>query len=191
MVAGALAALVMITSVGGGSRHSLTVVAADAARARSAAARSLGPPGSVADQGKAGVPVHDLIARAIAADRRQEARKAAERRADQQAVTPPAPAPTPVPPAPATTGAGAFSFAGLESLWASAGGPSWAGAQAASIALCESGGNPRAYNPSGASGLWQILGQVVPGDIFDPLVNAENAVAKFRASGDTFAQWAC
>jgi len=90
-----------------------------------------------------------------------------------------------------TTAAGHFSFTALEALWERAGGPSWAASQAASIAECESGGNPRAYNPSGASGLWQILGQPVPGNIFDPLVNAENAVAKFRASGDTFAQWVC
>jgi hypothetical protein len=30
-----------------------------------------------------------------------------------------------------------------------------------------------------------------PGDIYDPMVNAENAVSKFEASGDTFAQWVC
>jgi hypothetical protein len=87
--------------------------------------------------------------------------------------------------------AGVYSFAALEQLWVAAGGPSWAAASAASIAECESGGRPNAYNPSGASGLWQILGQVVPGWIFDPMVNAENAVAKFTASGDTFAQWVC
>ena len=94
------------------------------------------------------------------------------------------------PPAP-PPGAGIYSYGQLESLWVSAGGPSWAEASAATIAECESGGNPRAYNPSGASGLWQILGQVVAGNIFDPMVNALNAVAKFRASGDTFAQWVC
>lgn len=194
MVTGAVAALVMIMSAGGGARHSLTVTAADAARSRSATAWALGPAGSAAGQVKAEVPVHDLIARAIAADRRKDAREAAaERRAERQAVAAPAPTPTPtpVPVAPPATSAGDFSFGALESLWASAGGPSWAASQAASIALCESGGNPQAYNPSGASGLWQILGQVVPGNIFDPMVNAENAVAKFRASGDTFAQWVC
>jgi len=92
---------------------------------------------------------------------------------------------------PPPSGGGIYSYSQLESLWVSAGGPSWAQASAATIAECESGGNPRAYNPSGASGLWQILGQVVPGDIFDPMVNAENAVSKFKASGDTFAQWVC
>lgn len=90
-----------------------------------------------------------------------------------------------------TGGNGIFSYTALENLWVSAGGPAWAEAQAAQIAECESGGKPWAYNPSGASGLWQILGQVVPGYIFNPYVNALNAVSKFKASGDTFAQWVC
>ncbi len=76
-------------------------------------------------------------------------------------------------------------------LWLEAGGPAWAESHAVEIASCESGFNPRAYNPSGATGLWQILGSVVPGDLTNPSVNAANAVAKFRASGDTFAQWVC
>lgn len=53
----------------------------------------------------------------------------------------------------------------------------------AAIALAESGGNPSAHNPSGASGLWQILGQIVPGNIFNPFVNARNAGAKLRSQG--------
>src|SRR5580765_1586378 len=81
--------------------------------------------------------------------------------------------------------AGHYSFAGLEALWISAGGPAWAAAHAASIAECESGGNVNAYNPSGATGLWQILGAVRGGDLRNPYVNAANAVAKFKASGDT------
>jgi len=87
--------------------------------------------------------------------------------------------------------AGHYSYAGLEQLWISAGGPSWAAAHAASIAECESGGNTTAYNPSGATGLWQILGQVVGGNLDNPYTNALNAVSKFKASGDTFAQWVC
>jgi hypothetical protein len=79
----------------------------------------------------------------------------------------------------------------MESLWESAGGPSWAAAHAATIAECESGGNPDAYNPSGATGIWQILGSVVGGNLDNPYDNALNAVAKFKASGDTFAQWVC
>lgn len=88
-------------------------------------------------------------------------------------------------------GGGTLSYGGLESLWESAGGPAWAASHAAEIAECESGGRQYAYNPSGASGYWQILGEVVPGYVFNPMVNAENAVAKFKASGDTFAQWVC
>ncbi len=84
-----------------------------------------------------------------------------------------------------------YSYAGLEALWISAGGPSWAAAHAASIAECESGGNVYAHNPSGATGLWQILGSVVGGNLYNPYANAANAVAKFKASGDTFAQWVC
>lgn len=91
----------------------------------------------------------------------------------------------------AYTGSGTYSYGALESLWESAGGPAWAAPHAAEIAECESSGNPRAYNPSGATGLFQILGSVVPGNLYDPFVNALNAVSKFRASGDTFAQWVC
>jgi hypothetical protein len=98
---------------------------------------------------------------------------------------------TPVPVTAAAPVSGIYSYSALESLWVSAGGPASAEAQAAQIAICESGGNPQAYNPSGATGLFQILGQVVPGNLYDPMVNALNAVSKFHASGDTFAQWVC
>lgn len=85
---------------------------------------------------------------------------------------------------------GTFSFSGLESLWEEAGGPAWAAPEMATIAQqCESGGNPGAYNPDGASGLWQILGLPFPGDPFNPQVNAEMAVAKFRDAGDSYAPW--
>jgi hypothetical protein len=87
--------------------------------------------------------------------------------------------------------AGTYSFAGLESLWVSAGGPGWAESAAAAVAECESGGRADAYNPSGATGLWQILGAVVGGNLDNPYTNALNAVSKFRASGDTWAQWVC
>ncbi len=86
---------------------------------------------------------------------------------------------------------GRYTYAGLEALWVAAGGPAWAASAAAAVAMCESGGNPNAYNGSGASGLFQILGQVVPGNIFNPYVNALNAVSKFKASGETWAQWVC
>jgi hypothetical protein len=81
----------------------------------------------------------------------------------------------------------------MSMLWLCAGGPSWAVSHALRIAMCESGWNTFAHNPSGATGLWQILGQVTAfgGSLRDAHVNALNAVAKFRASGDTFAQWVC
>lgn len=89
------------------------------------------------------------------------------------------------------SGGGNLSYSGLETLWESAGGPGWAASSAAAVAECESGGRQNAYNPSGASGYWQILGEVVPGNVFDPMTNARNAVSKFEASGDTWAQWVC
>jgi hypothetical protein len=84
-----------------------------------------------------------------------------------------------------------YSFAGLEGLWAGAGGPAWAEYRAARIAECESGGYTYAHNPSGASGLWQILGLPFAGDPYNPYTNALMAVAKFRAAGDTFRPWVC
>jgi Transglycosylase SLT domain len=87
--------------------------------------------------------------------------------------------------------AGDYTYSQLEQLWVSAGGPAWAETSAATVAECESGGNPNAYNPSGATGLWQILGSVVPGNLYNPTINALNAVSKFTASGNTFAQWVC
>jgi hypothetical protein len=77
------------------------------------------------------------------------------------------------------------------SLWLEAGGPSWAEYAAEQVSYCESGWNTRAYNPSGATGLFQILGAVLPGDLWDGLTNARNAVSKFEASGDTWSQWVC
>ena len=86
-------------------------------------------------------------------------------------------------------GLGRAGLRWLENLWMSAGGPGGGTAHvAAAIALAESGGSPIAYNASGASGLWQILGQVVPGNIFNPFINAENAVKKYRDAGG-FSPW--
>lgn len=97
--------------------------------------------------------------------------------------------------APANTyvsvGAGVLSFTQIEQLWVSAGGPAWAEYAAGKIGECESGGRTNAYNPSGATGVFQILGAVIPGNLNDPFINAENAVAKFKASGGTWAQWVC
>jgi hypothetical protein len=56
----------------------------------------------------------------------------------------------------------------------------------AAIAMAESGGRSDAYNSSGASGIWQILGAVNPadqGDLFNPIVNAREAVLKYKTQG--------
>jgi hypothetical protein len=84
-----------------------------------------------------------------------------------------------------------LTFHQIEDLWVYVGGPGWAEVQAANVAECESGGNVLAWNPSGATGVFQILGAVLPGNLDDPVVNARNAVSKFHASGDTWAQWVC
>jgi hypothetical protein len=74
----------------------------------------------------------------------------------------------------------------LEALWVKAGGKKALASTMAAIALAESGGNPNARNPEGpehAEGLWQIKGQIVKGNPFDPEVSAANAVAKYNSQG--------
>jgi hypothetical protein len=85
-----------------------------------------------------------------------------------------------------------YSYAQLEGLWINAGGPKNLAPTAAAIAEAESGGNSDARNPSGASGLWQILGNPFPGNPFDPATNARMAVAKWREApdgGQNFSPW--
>jgi hypothetical protein len=79
----------------------------------------------------------------------------------------------------------------VEALWEDEGGPAGDAVEAADIAYCESGWNRFAYNPSGATGIWQILGAVAPGNLTDPYVNARNAVVKFDNAGHSFAPWVC
>lgn len=79
-----------------------------------------------------------------------------------------------------------YSYAQLEGLWIAQGGSKALAPVMAAIALAESGGNPDAENPSGATGLWQILGAVYPRDaqaLKDPQVNAREAVAKYKTQG--------
>lgn len=76
-----------------------------------------------------------------------------------------------------------YSYAQLEGLWVNAGGPKNLAPTMAAIAEAESGGNSDARNPSGASGLWQILGNPFPGNPFDPATNARMAVAKYKSQG--------
>src|SRR6202044_1982151 len=80
----------------------------------------------------------------------------------------------------------AYGKAQLEALWLKAGGAKSVAPTMAAIALAESDGNPSSINPEGpqhAEGLWQIKGQLVPGNILNPEVNAANAVAKYRSQG--------
>jgi hypothetical protein len=83
-----------------------------------------------------------------------------------------------------------WGFADLEALWEQAGGSKALAPVMAAIALAESEGDQNARNPSGASGLWQILlpanAGYVPGgagNVFNPLANAKAAVAIEKAQG--------
>jgi phage-related protein len=80
-------------------------------------------------------------------------------------------------------GGGVYSKSDLAALWKRANGGLGDANLMAAIALAESGGDPRAHNPSGASGLWQILGKPFPGDAFDPATNARMAGAKLSSQG--------
>ena len=84
-----------------------------------------------------------------------------------------------------------YTFAQLEELWIQAGGSRALAPLMAGVAEVESGGNPNAYNASGASGLWQIEiplhSGLVPGggaNVFNP---ADNAKAAVTLSGNTIA----
>jgi len=81
---------------------------------------------------------------------------------------------------------GDYTYSQLEELWENAGGSAALAPVMAAIAMAESSGNPNAYNASGASGLWQILGAVNPSDqsqLFNPIVNAKEAVLKYQTQG--------
>jgi hypothetical protein len=79
-----------------------------------------------------------------------------------------------------------YTYSQLEELWINAGGSSALAPVMAAIAEAESSGVSDAYNSSGASGLWQILGAVNPADqdqLFNPIVNAREAVLKYQSQG--------
>lgn len=83
-----------------------------------------------------------------------------------------------------------YTYSQLESLWIQAGGSPALAPLMAAIGMAESDGDPTAQNPSGASGLWQILMPVnagyVPGgqpNVFNPQDNAKAAVAIYNAQG--------
>lgn len=79
-----------------------------------------------------------------------------------------------------------FTYAQLEGLWIDAGGAKALAPLMAAIATAESGGNSLAKNPSGATGVWQILGAVDPSDqsqLTNPQINAKEAVLKYKSQG--------
>jgi hypothetical protein len=78
---------------------------------------------------------------------------------------------------------GAYSVAGMARLWQQVGGAAGVAHLMGAIGMAESGGDPRAHNPSGASGLWQILGLPFPGNPFIPATNARMALSKYRSQG--------
>ena len=86
----------------------------------------------------------------------------------------------------------AYTRADLERLWVSAGGSAADAETMAAIALAESKGVATAHNPSGASGLWQIMlpenASYVPGgpkNVYSPAANARAAVAILAKQGLT------
>jgi hypothetical protein len=79
-----------------------------------------------------------------------------------------------------------YTYAQLEGLWINAGGPKALAPVMAAIAEAESGGCSTAYNASGATGLWQILGAVDPSDqskLTNPSINAKEALLKYKDQG--------
>lgn len=89
------------------------------------------------------------------------------------------------------TKSAAYNKGELEALWIHAGGPKAEAQTAAAIALAESDGITTAVNPEGpehAEGLWQIKGQLIPGNPLNPEVSAANAVAKWR-NAKGFSPW--
>lgn len=101
------------------------------------------------------------------------------------------------PPSGNCTGAGGrigtkYTYAQLEGLWINAGGSTADAPIMAAIAMAESAGCSAAFNPSGASGLWQVEcpvnSQYIPGgcgNAFNAQDNAKAAVAIRKAQGLT------
>jgi Transglycosylase SLT domain len=85
-----------------------------------------------------------------------------------------------------------YTFAQLNALYQTANGlPNSAHTQTmAAIAMAESSGNPNAHNPSGASGLWQIMpshtsdsGWTFGTNFYDPATNARMAEFVYKEQG--------
>lgn len=97
---------------------------------------------------------------------------------------------------------GKKSFADLVGLAQVAGFSGQDAITAAGIAMAESGGDPRAYNPEtaantpegkGSYGLWQIYLKDHPeftnADLYDPPTNANAAFSIYTAAGNSFRPW--
>jgi len=91
-----------------------------------------------------------------------------------------------------------YTYAQLQGLWINAGGPRAVAPVAAAIAEAESGGCSTALNPTdnggrqSSFGLWQISnGTHTPpaANIYDPAVNARQALAKYQGAGNSFSPW--
>jgi transglycosylase-like protein with SLT domain len=115
---------------------------------------------------------------------------------------PPAPAPAPKPPPPARPPAPApppnYGTGTIQDIITKAFAPYGPGAVSwgLRVAQCESGFNPRAYNPAGPyMGLFQFLMSTFratpsgSGDIYDPVANANAAAWKFANGGAS--AWGC
>lgn len=78
-----------------------------------------------------------------------------------------------------------YSYSQLEGLWTSNGGSTSMAPVMAAIAMAESSGNPDARNPSGATGLWQIMPGWGKYSTTDPNLNAQGAVHILSVQGLT------
>jgi|SRR5215472_11119050 len=81
-----------------------------------------------------------------------------------------------------------YSYYGLEVLWVSEGGASWARGTAACIAEHESGGRTYATGAAGERGLWQIAPSHGSLSSYNPYINARAAVILSR-NGTNWSQW--
>ncbi len=109
------------------------------------------------------------------------------------AWTPPpdSPAPTPSPtPYSATSSVTVPPSGSIEALACSY---DWPCLEAVSVMLCESGGDPAAYNPGGAKGLMQLMPihqwRAPGGDFFDAATNLEVSYALYLDQG--WGPWVC
>ena len=83
-----------------------------------------------------------------------------------------------------------LTFSQLEQLWEQAGGSPSLAPYAAATAIIESSGDPDARNPSGATGLWQLIPSnqsLIPGGSANATNPLDNAIGAVKLSGNTLA----